>query len=156
KPQGFGGSRKLTSCRHDLLIRPKPALTGRNSISRPISAAFSFSLCRRPEGLQTCSRHRRAVTGDLGGRRLSSARRNAPAACPRNPCRIRATPTECSTSRAYRSAGRGHYSPTSLAPSLCHSPARRCGCERTAVYLGLTHPNPPAAADYTVVTELER
>jgi len=55
------------------------------------------------------------------------------------------------------SVGRAwHYRPTSLAPSLCHSPARRCGRERTAVYLGLARPNPPAAADYTVLTELER
>ena len=39
---------------------------------------------------------------------------------------------------------------------LCHSPARRCGRERTAVYLGLARLNPPAAADYRVLTELER
>ena len=43
-----------------------------------------------------------------------------------------------------------------IAPSLCHSPARRCGRERTAVYLGLARLNPPAAADYRVLTELER
>src|SRR6516162_8774976 len=30
------------------------------------------------------------------------------------------------------------------------------GRERTTVYLGLARPNPPAAADYTVLTELER
>src|SRR5215469_5735485 len=40
--------------------------------------------------------------------------------------RVVTAPTECSTSHAYRSAVRGHYRPTSLAPSLRHSPARRC------------------------------
>jgi hypothetical protein len=41
------------------------------------------------EGLGTCSGHLKAVTGDLDGRRLSLARRNAPAARPCNHCRIR-------------------------------------------------------------------
>jgi hypothetical protein len=41
------------------------------------------------EGLGTCSGHVKTVMGDLGGRRLSSARRNARAARSRNHCRIR-------------------------------------------------------------------
>ena len=41
------------------------------------------------EGLGTCSGHLKAVMGGLDGRRLSSARRNARAARPRNHCRIR-------------------------------------------------------------------
>src|SRR5215831_12683940 len=42
----------------------------------------------------------------------------------------------------------------SLPPSFTRTPLR--GRERTTVYLGLARPNPPAAADYTVLTELER
>ena len=37
----------------------------------------------------TCSEHLKTVTDDLGGRRLSSARRNARATRPHNHCRIR-------------------------------------------------------------------
>src|SRR5215471_18567999 len=60
---------------------PKPALTVRNSISRPLSAAFGKDL-EHARGTLT-------VTGDLDGRGLSSARRNARAARPCNHCRIR-------------------------------------------------------------------
>jgi hypothetical protein len=50
---------------------------------------FSADFGSVREGLGTCSGHLKAVTGDLGRRRLSSARRNVRAARPRNHCRIR-------------------------------------------------------------------
>src|SRR5262252_9741899 len=55
---------------------PKPVLTVRNSISRPLSAAFGNGSGRVRSTLKT-------LTGDLGGRELSSARRLASLACRR-------------------------------------------------------------------------
>ena len=57
---------------------------------------------------------------------------------------------------SYISIGRVWALSSDIARSLPLSFTRTAlpGRERTAVYLGLARPNPPAAADYTVLTEL--
>src|SRR5215472_9933510 len=59
---------------------------------------------------------------------------------------------------SFISVGRAWALSSDIARSLSLSFTRTPlpGRERTTVYLGLARPNPPAAADYTVLTELER
>jgi hypothetical protein len=64
--------------------RFRKAQTGIDREKFDVPAAFGSVR----EGLGTCSGRLKAVTGDLDGRRLSSARRNAPAARPRYHCGI--------------------------------------------------------------------
>src|SRR5215471_9349910 len=59
---------------------PKSALTVRNSISRPLSAAFGNGSGRARNVLGPT---KKTLTGHLGGRELSSARRLASLACRR-------------------------------------------------------------------------